>query len=156
MHCLNNFWKVIAIFSLLLLSINTKLAYVFTTMFTTIRELLSSFFLPYLLLFFSRKRLTVEIYTVLLLFFALLYNGFSFMFMMFFSSAKILHGKTCVLLLTERNLSCVITCFLHLNLLLLFVLHAFTSRFVLLKFENCINGFLGFFLSFFSSHFHCY
>lgn len=149
MHCLNNFWKVIAIFLLLLLSINTKLAYVFTTMFTTIRELLSSFFLPYLLLFFSRKRLTVEIYTVLLLlFFALLYNGFS--------SAKILHGKTCVLLLTERNLSCVITCFLHLNLLLLFVLHAFTSRFVLLKFENCINGFLGFFLSFFSSHFHCY
>lgn len=149
MHCLNNFWKVIAIFLLLLLSINTKLAYVFTTMFTTIRELLSSFFLPYLLLFFSRKRLTVEIYTVLLLlFFALLYNGFS--------SAKILHGKTCVLLLTERNLSCVITCFLHLNLLLLFVLHAFTSRFVLLKFENCINGFLGFFLLVFFSHFHCY
>lgn len=79
------------------------------------------------------------------------------MFMMFFFcsqllSAKILHGKTCVLLLTERNLSCVITCFFFSSLRLICVgLHAFTSRFVLLKFENCINGFLGFlsFLSFF-------
>lgn len=96
-------------------------------------------------------------YTLFLLLFLLYFiTGFFNVYVFFFCSqllsAKILHGKTCVLLLTERNLSCVITCFFFSSLHFICVgLHAFTSRFVLLKFENCINGFLGFlsFLSFF-------
>lgn len=72
---------------LLLLSINTKLAYVFTTIFPPFGSCYLASVCHICCYFESRKRLTVELYTVLMLLLvsALLYNGFlfSFMFMIF-------------------------------------------------------------------------
>lgn len=100
MHCLSNFSKKLSLyFLLLLLSINTKLAYVFTTILPPFGSCYLASVCLICCCFESRKRLTVELYTVLLLLVsALLYNGFFVFFYVYDVSAKILHGKTCVLL----------------------------------------------------------
>lgn len=102
MHCLSNFSKKLSLyFLLLLLSINTKLAYVFTTILPPFGSCYLASVCHICCCFESRKRLTVELYTVLLLLLlvsALLYNGFFVFFYVYDVSAKILHGKTCVLL----------------------------------------------------------
>lgn len=75
------------IFLLLLLSINTKLAYVFTTILPPFWSCYLASVCHICCCFESRKRLTVELYTVLLLLLlvsALLYNGFLFSFMFMF------------------------------------------------------------------------
>lgn len=88
MHCLSNFSKKLSLyFLLLLLSINTKLAYVFTTILPPFGSCYLASVCLICCCFESRKRLTVELYTVLLLLLlvsALLYNGFLFSFMFMF------------------------------------------------------------------------